>query len=102
MSSTTTTRANQVDGGIELAELFGGYTRSQWVNTDTTSPTPVLPPAAHIRSSTSDHHLSTIRKSSLDTRKLAVVPDEKKTWFGYVVEYAPIESLASLLDVAVK
>ncbi|KAH8642765.1 hypothetical protein IG631_00228 [Alternaria alternata] len=102
MSSTTTNRINQVDEGIELAELFGGSTPSQRVNTDTTSPTPVLPPADHIRSSTSDHDLSSIREVSLDTRKLAVVLDEKKTWFGYVVEYAPNESLALLLDVAVK
>jgi hypothetical protein len=102
MSSTTTTSTNQADEGIELTELFGGSAPPQRVNTDTKPPTPVLPPAAHIRSSTSDHHLSSIRKVSVDTRKSAVIPDEKKTWFGYVMEYAPIEPLALLLDVAVK
>ena len=85
MASTTIIETNQVDKGIELTELFGGSARSQRIDTDTKSPTPVLPPAAHTRSPAPSHHLSSIRTVSLNTRKSAVIPDEQKTWFSYVI-----------------
>jgi hypothetical protein len=103
MFSTTTTTAttDRVDEGIELAELFGD-SRPQQNNANATLPTPVLPPTAHTRSPAFNSHLPNVRLRLSSTNKLAVVLDEKKTWFSYVVEYAPVESLALILDVAVK
>jgi hypothetical protein len=101
MSSTTTTRTNQADEGIELAELFSDPLPQQ-ANANATLPTPVRPPIAHTRSPAFNYDPPNIQTTLSSTHNLAVVPDEKKTWFSYVVEYAPVESLALLLDVAVK
>ena len=95
MFSTSTSRSDQVDEGIELAELFGSSPLPQLVNTDTTLPTTILPLAVHTRSLASDH-LPNVRIRLSSTNKLAVVPD-KKTWFSYVIEYAPVESLALIV-----
>jgi hypothetical protein len=100
-TTTTTTTTDRVDEGIELAELFGDPLPQQ-ANVNATLPTPVLPPTAHTRSPAFNYHPPNIQTTLSSTHNLAVVPDEKKTWFSYVVEYAPVESLALLLDVAVK
>ena len=100
-TTTTTTTTDRVDEGIELAELFGD-SLPQRINANATLPTPVLLPTAHNRSPAFDYHLPNIRTTLSSTHDFAVVPDEKKTWFSYVVEYAPVESLALLLEVAVK
>jgi hypothetical protein len=100
-SSTSTSRSDQVDEGIELAELFGSSPLPQQVNTDTTLPTTILPLAVYTRSLASDHRLPNVRIRLSNTNKLAVVPGEKKTWFSYVIEYAPVESLALMVEFLV-
>ncbi|KAF7681151.1 hypothetical protein GT037_000127 [Alternaria burnsii] len=98
---STTTRTNQVDEDIELAELFGGYTPFHQVNTETTSPTPVLLSVAQTRSHTSNHRLPNIQTMLSSTNKSAVVRHEEKTWFSHFIEYAPIEPLALRLEFLV-
>jgi hypothetical protein len=100
-TTITTTTTDRVDESIELAELFGDSLPQQ-INANATLPTPVLLPTAHNRSPAFNYHLPNIRTTMSSTHDLAAAPDEKKTWFSYVVEYAPVESLALLLDVAVK
>ena len=101
MSSIINTRTDQVDEGIELAELFGSSPPPQQISTHTTLLTPILPLAVHTRPLASDHHLPSVQMRLSRTNKLTVVPDEEKTWFGYVTEYASVESLALLLEFLV-
>jgi hypothetical protein len=96
-TTTTTTTTDRVDESIELAELFGD-SLSQRVNANATLPTPILPPTAHTQSYVFNYRLPNVRIKLSSTKKLAVVPDEKKTWFSYVIEYASVESLALLLE----
>jgi hypothetical protein len=96
-TTTTTTTTDRVDESIELAELFGD-SLSQRVNANSTLPTPILPPTAHTQSYAFNYRLPNVRIKLSSTKKLAVVPDEKKTWFSYVIEYASVESLALLLE----
>ncbi|KAG9192941.1 hypothetical protein G6011_11675 [Alternaria panax] len=90
------TTADEIEDGIELAELSGSSTASQRVITDATLPTPVLPPPAYTRSPAPNYHLLNIRTTPSSTNNPASIPDEKKTWLSYVSQHVPIESFAGV------